>query len=116
MKKNIKDCSKVTMKLVQIYFKKLNKVAVISNFLSFFQFLVDKFTLLDSDPELHIECGSGSRRENYSGSGSTALHFNYIKFDRMEKCILEIYVILKSKISVHVTSFCPPLVYFFFNV
>ena len=39
------------MKLVQIYFKKLNKVAVISNFLAFFQFLVDKFTLLDPDPQ-----------------------------------------------------------------
>ena len=50
------------MELVQIYFKKTeySKVAVISNFLAFFQFLVDKFTLLDSDP--HIECGFGSRR------------------------------------------------------
>ena len=40
------------MELVQIYFKKTeySKVAVISNFLAFFQFLVDKFTLLDSDP------------------------------------------------------------------
>ena len=47
------------MKLVQIYFK---NTAVISNFLAFFQFLVDKFTLLDPDP-----CGSGS--------GSTALIF-----------------------------------------
>ena len=28
----------------------LNKVAVISNFLAFFLFLVDKFTLLDPDP------------------------------------------------------------------
>ena len=31
-------------------FKKLNKVAVISNFLAFFHFLVDKFTLLDPKP------------------------------------------------------------------
>ena len=29
---------------------------------------VDKFTLLDPDP--HIECESGSRRENECGSGS----------------------------------------------
>ena len=61
------------MKLVQIYFKKPNKVAVISNFLAFFQFLVDKFTLLDPDPDPLIECGSRSRRENECGSGSTAL-------------------------------------------
>ena len=39
------------MELVQIYFlKKNNKVAVISNFLAFFQFFVDKFPLLDPDP------------------------------------------------------------------
>ena len=55
--------------LCKFTFKKLNKVAVISNFLAFFQSLVDKFTLLDPDP--HIE--SGSRRENECGSGSTAL-------------------------------------------
>ena len=60
------------MELVQIYFKKLNKVAVISNFLAFFQFLVDKFTLLDPDP--HIECGSGSRRENECGSIQIRIH------------------------------------------
>ena len=51
--------------------------------LHFFQFLVDKFTLLDLDP--HIECGSRSRRENEcgSGSGSTALKktlFNILVF------------------------------------
>ena len=39
------------MELVQIYFKKLNKLAVISNFLAFFLFLVDKLTLLDPDPD-----------------------------------------------------------------
>ena len=54
------------MKLVQIYFKKLNKVAVISNFLAFFQFLVDKFTLLDPDP-------GGKMNADPCGSGSTAL-------------------------------------------
>ena len=52
-------------------FKKLNKLAVISNFLAFFLFLVDKFTLLDPDLDPHIECGS--RRENECGSGSSAL-------------------------------------------
>ena len=36
--------------------------------LAFFQFLVDKFTLLDPDPDPHIEWGSGSRRENECGS------------------------------------------------
>ena len=48
--------------------KKLNKVAVISNFLVFFQFLVDKFTFLDPDPggKMNADpCGSRS--------GSTAL-------------------------------------------
>ena len=54
------------MELVQIYFKKLNKVAVISNFLAFFQFLVDKFTLLDPDP-------GGKMNADPCGSGSTAL-------------------------------------------
>ena len=41
------------MELVKIYFKKLNEVADLqffSNFLAFYQFLVDKFTLLDPDP------------------------------------------------------------------
>ena len=61
------------MELVQIYFKKLNKVAVISNFLAFFSFyfLVDKFTLLDPDP--HIE--GGKMNADPCGSGSTALIF-----------------------------------------
>ena len=54
------------MELVQIYFKKLYKVAVISNFVAFIQVLGDKFTLLDPDPQ--SECGSGSRRENECGS------------------------------------------------
>ena len=54
------------MKLVQIYFKKPNKVAVISNFLAFFQFLVDKFTLLDPDPD-----PGGKMNADPCGSGST---------------------------------------------
>ena len=54
------------MELVQIYLKKLNKVAVISNFLAFFQFLVDKFTPLNPDPE-------GKMNADPCGSGSTAL-------------------------------------------
>ena len=44
------------MELVQIYLKTLNKLAVIGNFLAFFLFLFDKFSLLDPDP--HIEAGS----------------------------------------------------------
>ena len=33
----------------QIYFKKFNKLAVFSNFLEFFLFLFEKFSLLDPD-------------------------------------------------------------------
>ena len=67
--------SKKQWSLSKFTLKTLNKVAVISNFLPFFQFLVDKFTLLDPDPQIECECGSGSgsRRENEYGSGSTAL-------------------------------------------
>ena len=39
--------------------------------LHFFLLLSLNFSLLDPDP--HIECGSRTRRENDSGSGSTAL-------------------------------------------
>ena len=39
------------MELVQIYFKKLNKLAMFSNFLAFFLFLFEKFYLLDPDPD-----------------------------------------------------------------
>ena len=60
------------MELVQIYFKKLYKVAVISNFVAFIQVLGDKFTLLDPDPQ--SECGSGSRRENECGSMRIRIH------------------------------------------
>ena len=53
--KNIQDCSKVRNNgaCANFLFFKLNKVAVItrSNFLAFFQFVVDKFTLLDPDPD-----------------------------------------------------------------
>ena len=55
------------MEFVQIYFKKPYKVAVISNFLAFVQFLVDKFTLLDPDP-------GGKMNADPCRSGSTALH------------------------------------------
>ena len=34
----------------QIYLKKLNKLAIFSNFLVFLLFLFEKFTLLDPDP------------------------------------------------------------------
>ena len=39
------------MELVQIYFKNLNKIAVITSFLAFFQFLFEHFFLLDPDPD-----------------------------------------------------------------
>ena len=54
------------MELAQIYLLKLNKIAVISNFLAFFQLLVDKFNLLDPDPGEKMNAGP-------CGSGSTAL-------------------------------------------
>ena len=38
------------MELVQIYLKHLNKHAIITNFLAFFQFLFESFSLLDPDP------------------------------------------------------------------
>ena len=58
------------MELVQIFFFKnlIKKVAVITNFLAFFQLLVDKFTLLDPDPG-----GTMNADPCGSGSGSTAL-------------------------------------------
>ena len=71
------------MELVQIYFKKFNKVEVISHFLAFVQFLVDNFTLLDPDPAGKMNaypCGSGSMRIWINadpcpcGIGYTALH------------------------------------------
>ena len=62
--------------LFKFTFKKLKKLAVFSNFLAFFLFLVDIFTLLD--PDTHIEYGSGSRRENEYGSGSTALMSSHV--------------------------------------
>ena len=54
--KKHKDCSKVR-NIEACANLKLNKVAVTSNFLAFFQFLVDKFTVgkMNADP-----CGSGS--------------------------------------------------------
>ena len=66
--------SKKQWSLCKFTFFKLNKDAVISNFLAFFQFLVDKFTLLDLDP--HIECWSGSvsKRENECGSMRIRIH------------------------------------------
>ena len=63
------------MELVQIYFKTLNKAAVISNFLAFFQFLVDKFILLDPDP-------GGKINADPCGSGSTALLQLILKFHK----------------------------------
>ena len=84
---------------VQIYryFKKLKKIAVISNFLAFFLFLFKQFLLLDPD----IECGSGSRSWNECGSGSTALarSYNLIFWHRTSKqrhlCILAVFFLSK---------------------
>ena len=56
------------MELVKIYFKKLNKIAITTNFLAFSS-LFEKFSFLD--PDRQIECGSG--RDNECGSRSTAL-------------------------------------------
>ena len=66
--KNTKDCSKVRNNgaCANLLLKKLEKAAVISNFLAFFQFLVDKFTLLDPVP-------GGKINADPCGSGSTAL-------------------------------------------
>ena len=47
--------------LLSNLFKMLNKVALISNVLPFFLFLVDKFTLLDPGGKMNADpCGSGS--------------------------------------------------------
>ena len=72
--KNIKHCSKLRNNgaCENLLVKKCNKVAVISKFLAFFQFVVDKFTLQDADP--HIECGSGFRRENECRSMRIRIH------------------------------------------
>ena len=55
------QCSKVRNNeaLVKFTFEKFNKLAVFSNFLAFFLFSFEKFSFLDPDPDLHIECGSG---------------------------------------------------------
>ena len=49
--KNIKDCSKVRNNGALCKFTKLNKLADISNFLAFFLFLFETFSLLDPDPD-----------------------------------------------------------------
>ena len=52
----------------QIYFRKLNKLAVLSNFLAFGLFLFNKISLLDPDP--HSLCKMNA---DPCGSGSTVL-------------------------------------------
>ena len=52
----------------QIYFQKWNKLAVFSNFLAFFLFIFDKFSLLDPDPD-----PEGKKNADPWRSGSTAL-------------------------------------------
>ena len=60
------------MELVQIYFKNLNKLAVITNFLAFFCSYLTIFSswirirILNADPDLGVKinadpCGSGYR-------------------------------------------------------
>ena len=70
--------SKKQWSLCKFTLKTLNKVAVISNFLAFFQFLVDKFTLLDPDP-------GGKMNADPCGSGSTALVLEYTGIYTTEK-------------------------------
>ena len=55
-----------TMELSANLLKKLNKIAVIRNFLAVFLFLFEKFSLLDPDP-------GGKMNADPCGSGSTAL-------------------------------------------
>ena len=43
------------MDLVQTYIKNLNKIAIITNFLAFFQFLFEKFSLLDLGMRIHTD-------------------------------------------------------------
>ena len=60
------------MKLVQIYFKKNLIDLLILPIPSFFLFLLEHFSLLDPDP--HIECESGSRRQYECGSMRIRIH------------------------------------------
>ena len=77
--------SKKQWSLCKFTFKTLNKVAVISNFLAFFQFLVDKFTLLDPDPGEKMNADP-------CGSGSTALSLT--KFEK--KTCVEFSIVVKN--------------------
>ena len=56
------------MKLCANLLYKLNKIAIISNFLAFFLFLFEKFSLMDPDP-------GGKMNADPCGSGSTALQY-----------------------------------------
>ena len=40
------------MEFVKIFFQKLNKLAIITNFIAFYLFLFEKFSLLDLDPHV----------------------------------------------------------------
>ena len=62
------------MELVQIYFKKLKKLAVISNFLAFFQFLAVFRIRISFHPDLDLDPDPGSLNCPY-GSGSRPLIF-----------------------------------------
>ena len=61
------------MELCANLLKKLNKIAVISNFLAFFLFLFEKFSLLDPDPDPESKMNADP-----CGSGSTALDSTYL--------------------------------------
>ena len=60
------------MEFVDIYLMYYNKIKFFSIFLGFFLFFPSNFPLLDPDP--HIECVSGSRRENECGSMRIRIH------------------------------------------
>ena len=55
-------------------------MAVISNFLAFFRFLFEKFSLLDPDP-------GGKMNADPYGSGSTALGLTMMKFDQVKEAV-----------------------------
>ena len=74
LKKQTKSCLTVRkMELAQIWFKNLNKLAIITNF---FVFLFEKYSLLDSDPgwKMNVDpCGSGSSAHGGGRGGGAML-------------------------------------------
>ena len=69
------------------------------------------------DPEQHIACGAGSRRENERGSGSTALHYPQVEAHQFYRGAR--YWVRRSELSArreetprpepaHCSHSCPP--------